>query len=99
MNFQFFFRECKSYSDNPLCDYIDNDGKEGFGQGTDVRLPKSFAEKFLTNFCVGEKFLTEHLIRHCHCCMATYPCFTRNRFCPIRKPEIEKTRYFKDRLF
>ena len=34
---KFIFRECKSYSDNPLCDYIDNDGKEGFGQGTDVR--------------------------------------------------------------
>ena len=40
----FFFRECKSYSDNPLCDYIDNDGKEGFGQGTDVR--EKMSEQF-----------------------------------------------------
>ena len=39
----YIFRECKSYSDNPLCDYIDNDGKEGFGQGTDIRCGKNRA--------------------------------------------------------
>ena len=53
----FIFRECKSYSDNPLCDYIDNDGKEGFGQGTDVRTNKSehFRQKFCRTF-YAEKY-------------------------------------------
>ena len=63
--------------------------------------PKNF-KIFKPTFLRRRKILPEHLMRHCHCCMATYPCFTRNRFCPIRKPEIEKTRYFKtvkDRLF
>ena len=90
--FQFIFRECKSYSDNPLCDYIDNDGKEGFGQGTDVRpiraniLGNNFVKYFVPN---NTLVLDEHLIRHCHGCMATYSCFTRNRFHPIRIPEHE----------
>ena len=64
----------------------DLDKERMFGTIRANIFDNNFVEYFMANN-TPRGFLGEHLIRNCHGCMATYSCFTRNRFHPIRIPE------------